>query len=235
MQNDEVVTSNGVQLFNSDIKTRLAETALSHVPAKGWTIDALAAAAKDLGYPSVLHGLFPGGGADLIDYFLRKSKNEMRAELEGMDLSSMRIPVKIRTACVKRLQLTAPFISKWPDALAVMAQPQNVPMSLRNLGELVDEIWYLAGDRSVDMNWYSKRAMLAGVYTSTEVYMTQDKSPDFQETWKFLDRRLQDVATFGRTTAEVSNVVQFGLRSAVGVLASVSGDFEVSNSVLDFI
>lgn len=58
--------------------------------------------------------------------------------------------------------------------------------------------------RNLQMNWYSKRTLLAGVYTSTELYMTQDKSQDFQETWKFLDRRLQDVAFVGRTVSEVS-------------------------------
>ncbi|KAJ3181980.1 Ubiquinone biosynthesis protein coq9, mitochondrial [Geranomyces variabilis] len=205
----------------SQSQTQLAEAALKHVPTMGWTVQALGAGAVDLGYPTVLHGLFPGGGADLIDYFLQKSKNEMRAEMEQLDLASMKITQKIRTACIMRLKLTAPYIARWPDALGIMAQPPNAPMSLRNLGELVDEMWYLAGDRSADLNWYSKRTLLAGVYTSTELYMTQDKSPDFQETWKFLDRRLQDVGTLGRTTAEVTNYLQFGIRSAFGVLSSL--------------
>ncbi|KAJ3136852.1 Ubiquinone biosynthesis protein coq9, mitochondrial [Geranomyces variabilis] len=206
---------------SQDTRTQLAEAALKHVPTMGWTVQALGAGAVDLGYPTVLHGLFPGGGADLIDYFLQKSKTEMRAEMEQLDLSSMKITQKIRTACIMRLKLTAPYIARWPDALGIMAQPPNAPMSLRNLGELVDEMWYLAGDRSADLNWYSKRTLLAGVYTSTELYMTQDKSPDFQETWKFLDRRLQDVGTLGRTTAEVTNYLQFGVRSAFGVLSSL--------------
>ena len=32
---------------------------------------------------------------------------------------------------------------------------------------MVDDIWYWAGDRSTDFNWYTKRALLAGIYTST--------------------------------------------------------------------
>ncbi|KAI8907465.1 COQ9-domain-containing protein [Powellomyces hirtus] len=214
-------TNVGRAFFFRDVKTQLAEAALKHVLTKGWTVQALGAGANDLGYPSVLHGLFPGGGVDLIDYFLKKSKLKMRREMEHLDLDSMRITAKIRTACIMRLKLTAPYISTWPDALGIMAQPQNAPMSLRNLGELVDEMWYLAGDRSADLNWYSKRTLLAGVYTSTELYMTQDRSPDFEETWKFLDRRLQDVAFFGRTTSEITNYLQFGIKSAFGVLSSM--------------
>jgi ubiquinone biosynthesis protein COQ9 len=51
-----------------------------------------------------------------------------------------------------------------------MALPQNAPNTVKQLAELVDEIWYLAGDHSVDLNWYSKRFLLAGIYTSTGIH-----------------------------------------------------------------
>ena len=38
-------------------------------------------------------------------------------------------------------------------------------------------------------------------YTATEVFMMQDNSEDFHDTWQFLDRRLDDVATLGKKTA----------------------------------
>ena len=47
---------------------------------------------------------------------------------------------------------------------------------MNNLQELVDDIWFYAGDRSVDFSWYTKRALLACVYKSTEFYMLQDES-----------------------------------------------------------
>ena len=40
--------------------------------------------------------------------------------------------------------------------------------------------------------------MLAGIYKSTEIYMLQDKSEDFQDTWEFLDRRVEDVSKLGK-------------------------------------
>ncbi len=51
--------------------------------------------------------------------------------------------------------------------MAIKAHPSNLPDSLERLALMLDEIWYQAGDRSVDFNWYTKRAMLAGVYCST--------------------------------------------------------------------
>ena len=43
---------------------------------------------------------------------------------------------------------------------------------------------------TLQVDWYTKRASLATVYTSTEVYMMQDNSHEFDNTWNFLDRQL---------------------------------------------
>lgn len=40
---------------------------------------------------------------------------------------------------------------RWIEALGLMALPTNAPKSLRNLSELVDDIWYYAGDTSADV------------------------------------------------------------------------------------
>lgn len=54
-----------------------------------------------------------------------------------------------------------------PQAMALKAFPSNAPSSLESLCLLVDDLWYGAGDRSTDLNWYSKRAILAAVYSAT--------------------------------------------------------------------
>lgn len=51
--------------------------------------------------------------------------------------------------------------------MAVKALPPNIPSSLETLALMVDDIWYMAGDKSTDINWYTKRALLASLYTST--------------------------------------------------------------------
>ena len=47
------------------------------------------------------------------------------------------------------------------------------------------------------------RAGLATVYTSTELFMTQDRSADYSETFRFLDRRLEQVAQLEAGKKEV--------------------------------
>lgn len=47
--------------------------------------------------------------------------------------------------------MIVPYKPKWPQAIAIMSLPPNVPTTLANLLTLVDDICYYAGDRSVDV------------------------------------------------------------------------------------
>lgn len=101
-----------------------------------------------------------------------------------------------------------------------MAQPSYAPTSIAELARLADEIWYLAGDESVDSSWYTKRASLSAIYSATEVFMTQDKSKDFIETERFLDSRLTDVMKVGGFIGALSEWADYTAHSAVNVLRS---------------
>lgn len=101
-----------------------------------------------------------------------------------------------------------------------MAQPTYVPASLAELARISDEIWFLAGDTSVDTSWYTKRASLSSIYAATEVFMTQDTSKDFAETEQFLDARLEDVMKIGGFLGALSEWAGYTGRSAVNVLRS---------------
>ena len=67
----------------------------------------------------------------------------------------------------------------------------------------VDAIWHAAGDRSADFSWYTKRAILAAVYSATVLYWLRDTSEDDAATLAFLDRRLAGVGRIGRLRGRV--------------------------------
>ncbi|CAG8677462.1 2277_t:CDS:2 [Cetraspora pellucida] len=197
---DELASSN-------DYASNILRASLSFVPKYGWTIESLSHGANSLGYPSVSHGLFPRGGIELIDWFLEDSRKKMVDDLfDKMD--GLKVHQKIRLACITRLNYTKPYVKKWSEALAVMAQPYNVQTSIEHLAKLVDDMWYLAGDKSADV----------------KLYMMQDTSPDYTGTFQFLDRRLQDIATFGQIVGEMDTFAGFVSKSLVGILASESVD-----------
>lgn len=106
------------------------------------------------------------------------------------------------------------------QALAIMAQPSYVSASTSELWRLADEIWFLAGDFSVDTSWYTKRATLSAVYAATEVFQTQDQSTDFRDTEKFLDSRLGELKSFGMASSAVGEWMGYTGHSVVNVLRS---------------
>jgi len=126
-------------------------------------------------------------------------------------------PVKIH---IPPKRLVSSRVNKKLQALAIMAQPTHVPDSLSELAKLSDEIWFLAGDMSVDTSWYTKRASLSAVYAATEVFMTQDQSSDFKDTEKFLDTRLEEVVKAGGALQDAGEWLGFTGHSIVNVLRS---------------
>ena len=63
--------------------------------------------------------------------------------------------------------------------------------------------WYAAGDQSVDFNFYTKRATLAGVYSATVLFWLNDRSEGSAATWEFLDRRLDDVMKIEKLKSQI--------------------------------
>ncbi|XP_076333357.1 ubiquinone biosynthesis protein COQ9, mitochondrial isoform X2 [Tachypleus tridentatus] len=187
------------------IKIKILNTALLFVQEHGWTRRALAAGAEQLGLPGVAHGLFPKGGVELINHFYTSSNEELAAQLEVETSEARESNVKLHTdiflinSLTMRLRMIEPYLDNWPQALAIMSLPQNVPTAFSNLLDLVDIIWFYAGDKSVDFNWYTKRLSLAAVYKATELCFLQDSSSDYVDTWEFLNRRIDDIQYFGKT------------------------------------
>lgn len=101
-----------------------------------------------------------------------------------------------------------------------MAQPSYIPASVKSLAELSDDIWYLAGDVSVDPSWYTKRASLSAIYVSAELFMTDDRSVDFADTKAFLRRRFREAGDLGGVMGAVGEWLSFTGGAAVNVLRS---------------
>ncbi len=67
-----------------------------------------------------------------------------------------------------------------------------------------DAIWTALGDTSDDVNWYTKRATLSGVYSATVLYWLGDSSEGHTATWAFLDRRIENVMQIEKLKAQVN-------------------------------
>lgn len=98
-----------------------------------------------------------------------------------------------------------------------MSFPSNIPLSLSELHALSSDILTLAGDASVDAEWYSKRISVSAVYATAEVVLTRDETPGFADTEAFVERRLEDCNALGGKIGDLKQCLGFMGSTAVGL------------------
>jgi len=190
------------------LRDKIVEAALPHVPFDGWTPRAARRAAADQGLTKAdAARAFPYGAADMVAHYSDLADRRMIAELDRRDIGSMKIRERIGTAVRVRLEQAAPHREAVRRALAVLALPTNAILGGKCLYRTVDAMWVAAGDTSTDWNFYSKRSLLAGVYSSTVLYWLDDRSDDMADTWAFLDRRFADVMRIPKVTGRLRSFV----------------------------
>ncbi|XP_040109843.1 ubiquinone biosynthesis protein COQ9, mitochondrial [Oryx dammah] len=215
------------------LQHRILTAALEFVPAHGWTAEAIAEGAQSLGLSSAAASMFGNDGSELILHFVTQCNARLTRVLEEEQklvqlgqAEKKKTDKFLRDAVETRLRMLIPYIQHWPRALGILMLPHNIPPSLSLLTSMVDDMWHYAGDQSTDFNWYTRRAVLAGIYNTTELVMMQDSSPDFEDTWRFLENRISDAMNMGHTAKQVKStgeaLVQ-GLMGAAVTLKNLTG------------
>jgi ubiquinone biosynthesis protein COQ9 len=181
--------------------------------ARDAAIEALLPHAGDLGWnPSALHRaagpaadvLFPGGTPDIIEAYIDLMDRRM-AEAARPLLDNQRLSQRVRTLIATRLALVSANKPAVRRALLVMARPDLAALTARCTARTVDAIWHAAGDNSADFSWYTKRAILTGVYSATLLYAVSEPATE-ESALAFLDRRLEGVARLMRLRARLTGV-----------------------------
>jgi len=177
------------------LRDQILAASLRHVAFDGWTAKALAAGAKDAGAGAAgLVRAFPGGPKDAARHFGALTDRRM-AEALGRQLrrKPMRTHERVAAAVRARLRILAPHREAVRRLVAFLALPVNATLAAKLLWRSADAVWHAAGDTSTDFNYYTKRALLAGVYGSTLLFWLADGSEDYAATDAFLERRIADV------------------------------------------
>lgn len=184
------------------LRRRILDAALPDVAFDGWTEAALRAGAVRAGLaPSAADLAFPRGGVDAAMFLHREGDRALAERLRAADLEGMRIRDRIVYAVRLRLEIAAPHREAVRRAASLFALPLYAADGARMMWETADAIWTALGDPSEDLNWYTKRAILAGVYSATALHWLGDDSPHFADSWAFLGRRIDGVMRFEKMKA----------------------------------
>ncbi|MBT9386404.1 COQ9 family protein [Pseudooceanicola sp. CBS1P-1] len=198
--NDEITSPGGA---GPSARERMLDAALMHVPFDGWSETSLRAAAADSELSlEAARVLFPRGAVDMALAYHRQGDAQMVAQLQAEDLSGLRFSEKIARAIEIRLELADRELVRRGSTL--FALPQHAADGAKAVWGTADAIWTALGDTSEDVNWYTKRMTLSGVYSATVLYWLGDDSLDGHATREFLERRIEGVMRFEKVKGRVA-------------------------------
>lgn len=185
------------------LRAQLLDAAMIHVPFDGWSEATFRAAIAETGVaPALARAACPRGAIDLAAEYHRRADRVMQQRLADTDMSALRMRDKIAAAIRFRFEAVDDKEAV-RRAVSLFALPPYAADGARLVWETVDAIWTGLGDRSDDINWYTKRASLAAVYSATLLYWLGDDSHDGAPTWAFLGRRIEGVMQVERVKASI--------------------------------
>lgn len=202
--------SSATPVTEQDIRARLLQAALRQVPFEGWSHASLMAAATECGV-SLAEAMeaFPAGAPDLLDAYAAWADESMAHAFEKTkNLAQMKLGQRVARAMLLRFEAIQPHQEAERLSLNFLALPPHPFLGLRLINRTVNAIWRAVGDESVDFSYYTKRLSLAGIYAATHLYWLRDSSEGHEATWRFLDQRLQNLATFTRLRRKAGQTVR---------------------------
>lgn len=182
---------------------QILQFCLKNAAFHGWTKKLLKNACKNAGLDENYWQIpFPEGAVDVIDYYTTQANTRM---LEGVKLDALKTPEKIKALIKNRLTQHEDEKAVIRSCIAVYAlhPASGLAASYRT----IDAIWRAAGDTASDWNFYSKRALLAGVYAATLNFWLDDSSKNHEKTWEYLDARLANVAGLGKFMSKLKKTI----------------------------
>ena len=152
-----------------------------------------------------LSSFFPKGINDVLLNF-----NEMIGlNLQGLTklkLKKLSVSEKIKFLLFSRLEILEKEKINFKPLLRYLILPQNLLFTNKLLFKVCDEIWFLAGDKSLDFNYYSKRIILMNIYSTGLIYWVFDKSPKKIKSNEFISKQIKNVSKIGKFKYWVKNI-----------------------------
>ncbi len=199
-------------------RAALLEAALAEAPFEGWSDSLLMKAAASAGLSTGEVKLYcPGGVIDLIIFWWKEMDEAAREAIQSGEAPA-KIRERITRAVLLRLEAGAGHEEALARARARLLLPDGIGDGAKLAFETSDMIWRAIGDTSTDFNWYSKRTILTGVWTSTLAIWLSESDPEKPETRAFLDRRIANVMEFEKVKAKANKAL-----SALPDFAAMAG------------
>ena len=185
-----------------DNKSELLQNFLGLSVFNGLSDQSLLMAGREMGLnEGQISIIAPNGPVSMIDYWFSLADEFMVQNLNSRQ--GLKIREKASLAIRSRLEYFSSNKEAFRKAIALLALPTNSLRALLIGNRFSDLAWRTFGDKSTDFNYYSKRAMLLATDIATAAYFLSDESDEHQDTWAFLDRRIENIMQIEKTKFEI--------------------------------
>ena len=136
--------------------------------------------------------LFPDGKNDLLQFALEQLNIDLENYCKKLDLIRLPVHKRIRKILLSKIYIMdkeKKFYKKIFLNLLIPKKNFSLPSKLY---KSIDQIWFIAGDTSVDFNFYTKRLILAGIYSRIILFFFNNNNQKLLE--DLLDSNLKRVS-----------------------------------------
>ena len=193
-----------------ELKDKIIINALKNINFDGWSKNSILTGFNSQYKDEEMYSeLFPNGIIDTIIHFADMADRQMVKKYLEEDFKNQRIPEKIKKLLMARFEFLNPYKEAVRRSVAILALPSNSKIAIKSLYNTTDKIWSAVGDQSTDISFYTKRASLAGVYSSTLMSWLGSTDPELQKVDEFIDRRLNNINVIGKITKPFKENLNF--------------------------
>lgn len=182
----------------------------------GW--GAVEEASQKIGYS---YGLVRLSFKDNLSFVLTSLTNFMTSlvvdQIDLIDLTPFRTHEKIRKIIEVSFQVLAPYKPALRHLVNGPMMKRYLMTESKILYDIVNRIWYKAGDQSTDYNFYTKRLLLSVAYVPTFLFWLKEENT-LETTMVFLDKKLQQVMKVGQLKHTIMNLKPVDFLKRKGVV-----------------
>ena len=151
--------------------------------------------------------LFPNGNKDLVDYSLEQLNIDLNQYCKSIDLIRLPVHKRVRKILLSKIEIMNKEKKFYKKIFLSYLLPNKTISLSKQLYKSIDQIWYLAGDTSVDFNFYTKRLILGGIYSRVILFFFNNNNQ--RELENLLDLNLKRVARIPELKSKVNIIKEY--------------------------
>lgn len=198
------------------------------VPVLGFNERAIVHSMNQLNYPSTMLSVLGASNSpsllhsspavmELVKFHLVQKRLALSQDLSNEDKPCL------EDLFMKRLELNIPIAGHLSQLLSHLSVPGpfTVDTALPELHRLSDDLIYYSTEKDHhDFAWYSKRLGVSCAFVNSELFMAQDKSPNYEETFQFAKDKLQRTMELGEYYNNTEEWLWYTLLNSINLAKS---------------